>query len=273
MISFIAAVMNREENLMKMLPTWTQVDKIKDFVIVDWTSAQPIINNPILKEQMEKYKNIKVLRVEGQTHYNRSMSWNLAAKYTDPKNKIMLKLDADCMNIDSSWLKFQCIKHEELFNYFICGDPFFNPCSVGFLLVNKRNFNDINGYNENILPMWGYEDEDLYHRLSKSKGLRHPDLWEHEMHNPEFKKIIFFDFDKYIYHIPHSNSFRVNDSLKINNHEFSDEFLNSKLVHRNFIMRKQTEINWKISKEKPTWISQRYNILEENNNYTRLEMI
>jgi hypothetical protein len=193
MISCIIALMDREENLEKMLPSWTKVEEIKDFVIVDWSSKEPVIKNPVIQAQMEKHKNIKVIRVENQSYYYRCLALNLANSYTEKNNKILLKLDADYTNIDSSWLKFQSINNEELVNYFICGNGIFNIASVGFLFVNKRNFNEVNGYNENLRPMWGYEDEDIQARLSKLKGLRYSFFWEHQQKNPEFIKITEFD--------------------------------------------------------------------------------
>ena len=273
MISCITSVMNREENLAKMLPTWTKVDKIKDFVIVDWNSRNPIINNPIIQEQMAKYKNIKIIRVEGQTYYHRCQAFNLANLYTDQNNKILLKLDADYMSIDDSWLNFQSTSNNELLNYFICGDSIFNPESVGFLFVNKRNFNEVNGYNENLLPMYGYEDEDIKFRLSKLKGLRVRHAWAHELVNPEFMKISFFDFNKYIYHIPHSNLMRVENSIKLNDAIYSQGFLNQDLIYSNPTMKKQTKINREISIKNPIWKPKQYKVLEEIDNYIRVEMI
>ena len=274
MISCITAVMNREENLAKMLPTWTKVDKIKDFVIVDWSSRNPIINNSIIQKQMAKYKNIKIIRVEGQTYYYRSQPFNLANSYTDQNNKILLKLDVDYMSIDDSWLDFQKIyDNNELLNYFICGDAIFNPESEGFLFVNKRNFNEVNGYNENLLPMYAYEDEDIKFRLSKLKGLRVRHAWAHELVNPEFLKIPFFDFNKYIYHIPHSNLMRVENSIKLKDAIYSQDFLNQDRVNSSSPMKKQTQINREISIKNPIWKPKQYKILEEIDNYIRVEML
>jgi hypothetical protein len=273
MISCITAVMNREENLAKMLPTWTKVDKIKDFVIVDWSSKTPIINNPLIQEQMAKYKNIKVIRVEGQTYYYRSQPFNLANSYTDQNNKILLKLDVDYMSIDDSWLNFQAIYNDELLNYFICGDAIFNPESEGFLFVNKRNFNEVNGYNENLLPMYAYEDEDIKFRLSKLKGLRFHGAWAHELADPEFMKVSFFDFNKYIYHIPHSNFMRVENSIKLKDEIYSQSFLNQDHVYSNSAMKKQAKINRELSIKNPVWQQKKYKTLEQIDNYIRVEMI
>ena len=112
MISCITSVMNREENLAKMLPTWTKVDKIKDFVIVDWNSRNPIINNPIIQEQMAKYKNIKIIRVEGQTYYHRCQAFNLANLYTDQNNKILLMYWPEINNDD----ELEELKKRNFFN-------------------------------------------------------------------------------------------------------------------------------------------------------------
>lgn len=273
MISCITAVMNREENLAKMLPTWTKVDKIKDFVIVDWSSKNPIINNSVVQEQMAKYKNIKIIRVEGQTYYYRSEPFNLANSYTDQDNKILLKLDVDYMSIDDSWLNFQATSNNELLNYFICGDAIFNPESEGFLFVNKRNFNEVNGYNENLLPMYAYEDEDIKLRLSKLKGLRFRGAWAHELVNPEFMKISFFDFNKYIHHIPHSNLMRVENSIKLKDEVYSQGFLNQDRVYSNPAMKKQAKINRELSIKNPVWQQKKYKTLEQIDNYIRVEMI
>jgi len=273
MISCIIALMDREENLEKMLPSWTKVEEIKDFVIVDWSSKEPVIKNPVIQAQMEKHKNIKVIRVENQSYYYRCLALNLANSYTEKNNKILLKLDADYTNIDSSWLKFQSINNEELVNYFICGNGIFNIASVGFLFVNKRNFNEVNGYNENLRPMWGYEDEDIQARLSKLKGLRYSFFWEHQQKNPEFIKIPFFDFNKYIHHIPHSNDMRIENGIKLEELIYSQSFLNQDCIYSNSAMKEQTKINREISIENPIWKPKQYKVLQEVGNYTRVEMI
>jgi hypothetical protein len=60
--------MDREYALEEMLPSWSKVDQIKDLVIVDWSSKKPIIENKIVKEQMQKYNKIKIVRVENQKY-------------------------------------------------------------------------------------------------------------------------------------------------------------------------------------------------------------
>ncbi|NDH58848.1 MAG: hypothetical protein EBX60_11505, partial [Betaproteobacteria bacterium] len=52
----------------------------------------------------------------------------------------------------------QKLKTHELGDYFITGSDF-SPSSYGFLVVNKWAFDAAGGFNENLLPIWGYEDE------------------------------------------------------------------------------------------------------------------
>ena len=139
--------MNRTDRLEQMLPSWTKVNKIKDFVIVDWASKEPIINSKIIQDQIKQYPNIKIVRVENQKYFYRCLAWNLANRYTNPENKILLKLDVDYLNIDDSWIKYLTYSNNELKNYFITGCGTFYRSSTGFLLINKKDFGK--GYNEN----------------------------------------------------------------------------------------------------------------------------
>lgn len=246
MISCIIALKNRTSRLEQMLPTWTKISLIKDFVIVDWDSKDPIIENKIVKEQMEKY-NIKVIRVENQKYYYRCLALNLASQYTDSNNKVLLKLDVDYVNINESWLRYQKINDGELVNYFITGCASFCFGSMGFLLVNKKDFGK--GYNENLMPIWGYEDEDLYNRLS-TKKIEIKNWWQ------EFKslqRVIFFDIQRYMYHISHDDYLRYAHCLNQNNMDYRR--------------------NIQIAQEKPDWETRKYKTLDISNNYIRLELI
>jgi len=246
MISCILALKNRTDRLEQMLPTWTKIPLIKDFVIVDWDSKQPIINNKVLIKQMQEY-NIKVIRVENQKYYYRCLALNLASQYTDPSNKVLLKLDVDYINLNESWLKYQNINNGELVNYFITGCASFYLGSMGFLLVNKKDFGK--GYNENLMPIWGYEDEDLYNRLL-AKKIEVKNWWQ------EFKslqRIIFFDIKRYMYHINHDDYLRYIHCLDQKNMDFRR--------------------NIQIAQEKPDWQPRQYKTLDISNNYIRLELI
>lgn len=262
MISCISAVMNRERPLEQMLPTWTSVDKIKEFVIVDWSSHKPIIENDILQQEMLKYKNIKVVRVENQKYFYRCLAWNLANQYTNPTYKILLKLDIDYMNLNHDWIDCLHLRQDlSLDNYFITGAFKFYENSLGFLLVNKKDFGK--GYNENLLPIWGYEDQDLIKRLSKQTGdysLQGSNEWQ------GLKHIIFFNIKNHIYHIPHDNIQRI-----INEENY--DILGNDVNRDPRKMYAQSRRNAKVMIEKPHWEPKEFEILENQNNYIRVKLI
>jgi len=246
MISCIIALKNRTDRLEQMLPTWTKISSIKDFVIVDWASDEPIINNDVVKKQMELY-NIKVIRVEDEKYYYRCLALNLAYKHTDSKNKILLKLDVDYVNKDESWLNYQKIENGELINYFITGCATFYGNSMGFLFINKKHFGQ--GYNENLKPIWGYEDEDLYDRALQQK-IEVKTWWQ------EFKslqRVIFFDIERYMYHIPHDDELRFIHCDGQNSENFRQNIL--------------------ISKRQNTWQPKKYECLYESKNYIKYKRI
>ena len=166
MISCIMASMDREEGLEKVVPSWTKVDKIKDFVIVDWSSHKPLIENIIIQEQIKLYGNIKIIRVENQQYFYRCLAWNLAFQNTNPENKILLKMDAEDINLDHSWMDTLSLDEtNSLKDYFYRGLK--KELHLwGCFMANKKNFDK--GYNENFDSMWGCEDEDLYRRIIRT---------------------------------------------------------------------------------------------------------
>jgi hypothetical protein len=250
--------MNRSDKLEEMLPSWTKIEKIKDFVIVDWSSKEPIINNDVIKEQIDKYKNIKIIRVEDEKYFNRCLAWNLAFKYTNPENKILLKLDVDYVNINHSWLDCLKLKNNELFDYFITGCYEFYPNSLGFLLVNKKNFGK--GYNENALSLWGFEDIDLIRRIEKNPNISEISQYR-EWYN--LQRIIFFNISQYIYHIPHT------DQARLENLAGYDFIKKNKIDKWELALK-----NDKILKSKLDWIPAEYKILEESlQHYTKVKRI
>jgi len=195
--------MNRTDRLEQMLPTWLKVEQIGEILVVDWSSEIPIIKSSIINDLLKNNSKLKIIRVNGEKYYNVSRAANLAFKATDPKYKILMKLDVDYININDTWFNtLRITKKKTLLNYFIIGTWDY-PTSVGFLLVNKTNFTKVDGFNENI-EGWGYEDGDLFYRILENtknerilNGLR------------GFRYIEFFNINNYIYHIPHDNDLRT----------------------------------------------------------------
>lgn len=263
MISCITSLMDRESALEQMLPSWTKVDQIKDLVIVDWNSKKPIIENKIVKEQIQKYSKIKIIRVENQKYFNRCLAWNLANYYTNQDYKILLKLDIDYVNLNSDWINTLCLQEDlSLDNYFITGAYKFYKNSLGFLLVNKRDFKK--GYNENLRSIWGHEDQDLNKRLNKAEPKYTPRSYNEWK---GVKEIIFFNIKNYIYHIPHS------DEARVINEENANLLLKDGKLICDKLMYKESRKNAKIAIEKPDWDSRKYKTISESENYIRVELI
>lgn len=188
MISLVYACMNRENNLIESISSWIEEPYISEFIIVDWSSTIPLIENNYIKNLVYE-KKIKLIRVDGEKVFSLSKAYNLA--FSIASHKIILKCDTDYKNINSSWMKHLVFDNNQLNNYFITGDYLFSKSLTGFLLINKSDFV---GYNENF-EGWGYDDIDLYNRIQKN--------------NIKLKQIIFFNIKDYIHHIPHSEQSRT----------------------------------------------------------------
>jgi predicted glycosyltransferase involved in capsule biosynthesis len=230
--------MDRTNRLEKMLPTWAKIENIKDIVIVDWSSKIPIIESENIQKILKEFNKIKIVRVENEKFFHICKSNNIGFKFTNKENKILLKLDVDYLNIDSSWMDYLTFRDEtplRLKSYFIVGSHVFYKSSSGFLLVNKKDFKNVEGYNENFTSGWGWDDYDLYERIYKYKK---------EL-DPPFEKIIFFDIKKYVYHIPHG------DELRYCNYPIEQK------------ESKKNDGEWKF---------QKYKILSETKNYIKIKL-
>lgn len=196
MISAVFSSMDREKNLIKSLNSWIDNSTIKEFILVDWSSKKNLYDNTEMQRLLEKYPGkITCIRVVDEKNFSLSMSYNLGFKYTKSEYPVLLKLDSDYQNIDSSWMYNLKIKDNQLDNYCIRGHWKFSPSMSGFLLINKTDFPF---YNEH-LQGWGYDDDDLFVQL-KSKNL---------------KVIIFSNIHNYIEHLDHSEYDRtMNYSIK-----------------------------------------------------------
>ncbi len=243
MISAVISSMNRTDRLIRMLPTWAEIDEIKDIVVVDWSSKDPISENKDIQEILKNFNKTKIVRVDGQKYFHLGKSYNLGYQFTDEQNKILLKLDVDYVSMNGEWIKTLAIENNFLKNYFICGLFRFHKSSSGFLLLNKRDFQKVNVYNENFKSIWGYDDQDIQERLLKS----------YEPNNPNylFRQIFFWNFGNFVYHIPHLDELRTENYI---NNTTNDQ------------------INKKISEKKPNWSFQKYKIIEKSLNYHKIVM-
>jgi predicted glycosyltransferase involved in capsule biosynthesis len=194
-LSLVFPIMNRTHVLIQSIPTWLESKSFDELIIVDWSSKIPIYDDPLVKQIIEDSR-VKIIRVENETSFI-SLSFALNLGISKASNTNILKLDIDYKLINLELFNFIDTIKPLLKSSFFITEPQYCKITisiVGFILLNKNHFFNVNGYNEN-LKGWGYEDSDLYIRLSRL-----------------VQKNLLTDLDDYIFHIPHE------DSLKIENY-------------------------------------------------------
>lgn len=215
-ISLICACKNRYNALRVSLSSWLAFDQIKEIIIVDWSSDEPLSHLTKLDER------IKVIRVNNQEYFNQPQPLNLAASLAT--GDYILKVDTDYIfNTYFSFIEqykpddasFTTGRHgyknpevynetvgayvadienmtiEDLSVYFNSYSHFFKYLT-GLLFITKENFNKIGGYNENLGKYYAFEDDEIFERLSLL-GLKENRI----------------KFDYHLIHLPHPDKKRT----------------------------------------------------------------
>jgi FkbM family methyltransferase len=214
-VSLICVCKNRLESLRVSLSSWLLFDPIKEIIIVDWDSEEPIHDLTQLDPR------IKVIRANNKKYFNLAQPLNLAA--SQATGDYILKVDTDYI-INPYYNFFESYSVDEtcfvsgahdspdlvygpdqngeytidmaknefmnVVDYVNCFSQYFRYLR-GMLYVSRENFLKVNGYNESI-DTYGFEDGDIETKL-KSLGLTH-------------KKI---SYDHSLIHIPHSDKKRI----------------------------------------------------------------
>jgi beta-1,4-mannosyl-glycoprotein beta-1,4-N-acetylglucosaminyltransferase len=214
-ISLICACKNRSNALRVSLSSWLLFDYVKEIIIVDWSSDEPI--NYLTKLD----SRIKVIRVEDQKYFNQPQPLNLAIQMAT--GDYILKVDTDYLlnpyenffekylvdeksfisgkhNIKSpeyidpktglSMIDTASMNLEDWTNYFNSYCQFFKFLT-GLLFVSKKNLEAIGGYNESLTKYYAFEDDEVTKRL--------------ELYGLEHKKI---SYDYNVIHLPHADKKR-----------------------------------------------------------------
>jgi len=211
-ISVICACKNRSNALRVSLSSWLLRDEIKEIIIVDWNSDEPI--NYLTKLD----KRIKIVRVEDEKYFNQPQPLNLALSMTT--GDYILKLDTDYIinpykeffenyipsessfvsgnqSVDSpefidpktgnSMIDMTNMSIQEIADYVNTYSHFYKFLT-GMLFVSKENLLSIGGYNETFTKYYAFEDDEICQRL-ELYGLDH----------------IKLKYDYNMIHIPHSD--------------------------------------------------------------------
>jgi len=160
-VSIVCACRNREQALTISLNSWIMFDEVSEIIIVDWNSDNSINHLTSLDSR------IKIITVPNQKYFNQPQPLNLAVDFSSSEN--ILKLDCDHL-LNPYYNFFKDYKLEE--NSCICGINYAKndlyKGIFGLLYVSKKNFLDVNGYNEEMGKYYSFEDDEILARLKLS---------------------------------------------------------------------------------------------------------
>jgi hypothetical protein len=165
-ISIVTCCMNRNDNLVKALQTWLALP-VDEIIIVDWSSS-PTVNDSISHIQDDR---IKVVRVEGEPKWILTYGFNVGLRFASYSK--IYKFDAD-IQVSTDFLQKNTISS----NLFVRGywKEALDRGEDNQMYVNgsfgceKEALKEIGYYNE-LIRTYGWDDSDLYERLSSQQGL------------------------------------------------------------------------------------------------------
>jgi len=165
-LSLVAGCMNRQDNLLKVLPSWlaTNADEI---LIVDWSSTSELW--PIISQINDP--RLKLVRIDGEKNWIAAHALNVAFRFAG--HELVFRVDCD-INLAPNFLETNVCRRGEFVRGFWKaglesggeGQQFIH----GTFGAWKSDLKAANYYDERILT-YGWEDSDLYLRLSHDLGL------------------------------------------------------------------------------------------------------
>lgn len=157
-ISLVTCCRNRNANLIRALPSWL-AQPLVEIVIVDWTSDTPVADS--LASAGITDPRIAVRRVEGEERWILSHAFNLGFRLA--RCATLLKADADIV-LAPGFLDLNPLPEGQFvagnWRTALPGQEFVN----GFFLIARADLAAVNGFNEYVTT-YGWDDDDLYHRL------------------------------------------------------------------------------------------------------------
>ncbi len=181
--SICTAVMNRNYYLKNTLPSWSECDRVGEIVVLDWSSNKEI--RTIIDEFQDG--RIVLVRVDNKKRFHQAKSKNLKIRLCS--NEKILSIDSDIQILRSDFIERNRLSKGMFFH----GHYSAQKHTTGTCLIYKSDFFKVNGYNE-LMFSYGFEDLDFYRRLREIGIAGHT----------------FTENKKYIHHLPHSDSERMN---------------------------------------------------------------
>ncbi len=165
-ISIVSCCMNRNENLVKACKTWLKLN-VDEIIIVDWSSNTPVADTL----EAINDERIKILRVDGEKKWILTYGFNIGLRFASYKT--IYKIDAD-IEVSSNFLSVNRVKQNELIRG--CWKAALENKKPNQIYVNgsfgchKKHLLEIGFYNE-FIRTYGWDDSDLYERLTANSGL------------------------------------------------------------------------------------------------------
>jgi hypothetical protein len=186
-ITLVTCCMNRNDNLMRALPSWLALAEIAEILIVDWSSERPVAEDLAMAGMTDS--RIRVLRVEGEPRWVLSYAFNLG--FRAATFDTILKADADILLSDDFFARNRLAPGSLIAGNWRDAAP--DQAHVnGFFLVERASLAKVGGFNEHITT-YGWDDDDLYARLVIA-GVRRLNVAPGTIH-----------------HLPHSDAERLGD--------------------------------------------------------------
>jgi glycosyltransferase involved in cell wall biosynthesis len=201
-ISIVSCCMNRNANLRSALKSWQVLD-VDEIVIVDWSSNTPVVES--IADMLED--RIRVIRVEDEPDWILTFAFNVGLR--SARFEKIFKLDAD-ITVSKDFLQQNDFKPGQYIRGYWKSavdrgfpDQRFVNGSFG---AYKEDLKKIGYYNE-FIRSYGFDDSDLYYRLSVHGSLQqkflNPDSIEHlEQEESERLKHQTVASGKFLGHFP-----------------------------------------------------------------------
>lgn len=208
-ISLVIGVKNRFDILKVCLQSWINQKAIKEIVIIDWDSDD--INKKYLKKLDRR---IKIVSFKKKSKYHISKVINKGIKYC--KYEHIIKCDVDY--IANPYYQLEQWLDLDWETEFMTGswtqktldnDMGFMTYLNGLIICKKKHIEDIGMYNESFTE-YGWEDSDLYNRLTKKLKLIQKIV-------PNSKNFVP------VYHNPHMDYKRTENYSNKDPHESTQE--------------------------------------------------
>jgi hypothetical protein len=156
-ITMYVHLMNRNENVIKNLPNWL-TQKFNELILLDWSSKEPVADIPNIFND----SRVRVVRVEGQEKFMRTLAQNLATQMA--RFKHVFKIDSDVSFKGNFFAKHPLKQGEFWVGDWHQGRDFNERHLHGETYYHIDDFFRVNGYDERILA-YGHDDTNLKDRM------------------------------------------------------------------------------------------------------------